>query len=91
MKAWETTMTKVLTAVALSLLTVTSANAMSHRPHWTYSTANDTSHSSTSADDPSSPAAAPEIDPASALSGLTLLAGGLAVIRARRSAKRGRD
>jgi hypothetical protein len=31
------------------------------------------------------PAAAPEIDPASALSGLSLLAGGLAVLRARRS------
>ena len=30
---------------------------------------------------------APEIDPASALSGLTLLAGGLAVIRGRRNKK----
>jgi len=32
-----------------------------------------------------SPAAAPEIDPASAFSALTFLAGGLAVIRGRRS------
>jgi hypothetical protein len=31
-----------------------------------------------------SPVAAPEIDPASALSGLTLLVGGLAVVRGRR-------
>jgi hypothetical protein len=30
------------------------------------------------------PVAAPEIDPASALSGLTLLVGGLAVVRGRR-------
>ena len=33
------------------------------------------------------PAAAPEIDPASALSGLTLLLGGLAVVRGRRLKK----
>lgn len=33
------------------------------------------------------PAAAPEIDPASAFSGLTLLAGGLAVLRGRRAKK----
>lgn len=31
------------------------------------------------------PAAAPEIDPASAIGALTLLAGGLAVVRGRRS------
>lgn len=37
------------------------------------------------------PIAAPEIDPASALSGLTLLAGGLAVIRSRRNARRNND
>jgi len=33
------------------------------------------------------PAKAPEIDPASAMAGLTLLAGGLAVLRGRRSKK----
>lgn len=35
-----------------------------------------------------SPASAPEIDPASAASGLTLLAGGLMVLRGRRSNKK---
>jgi hypothetical protein len=33
------------------------------------------------------PLSAPEIDPASALSGLTLLLGGLAVVRGRRARK----
>jgi hypothetical protein len=33
------------------------------------------------------PAKTPEIDPASAMAGLTLLAGGLAVLRGRRSKK----
>jgi hypothetical protein len=37
---------------------------------------------------PGSPVAAPEIDPASAMSALTLLAGGLVVIRGRRSARK---
>lgn len=35
----------------------------------------------------SSPTATPEIDPASAMAGLTLLAGGLAVLRGRRLKK----
>jgi len=34
---------------------------------------------------PGKPAAAPEIDPASAMAGLTLMAGGLLVLRGRRS------
>jgi hypothetical protein len=34
-----------------------------------------------------SPVAAPEIDPASAMAGLTMLAGGLAVLRGRRRIK----
>jgi len=38
---------------------------------------------------PISPVSAPEIDPASAASGLTLLLGGLVVLRGRRSTKRG--
>jgi len=37
--------------------------------------------------DPSTPTAAPEIDPAGAASALTLLAGGLAVLRGRREKK----
>ena len=36
---------------------------------------------------PSSPVQAPEIDPASAMAGLTMLAGGLAVLRGRRRIK----
>jgi hypothetical protein len=36
---------------------------------------------------PSSPVKAPEIDPASAMAGLTMLAGGLAVLRGRRRIK----
>jgi hypothetical protein len=35
----------------------------------------------------SSPVKAPEIDPASAMAGLTMLAGGLAVLRGRRKIK----
>jgi len=38
---------------------------------------------------PPRPVAAPEIDPASAMAGLTLLAGGLAVLRRRRGRKSG--
>ncbi|MGO9931194.1 MAG: hypothetical protein ACLPV8_05215 [Steroidobacteraceae bacterium] len=37
-------------------------------------------------DQPSSPAQAPEMDPASIVAALTLLGGGLAVLRSRRSA-----
>ena len=36
---------------------------------------------------PSSPVPAPEIDPASAMAGLTMLAGGMAVLRGRRRIK----
>jgi len=38
---------------------------------------------------PPHPVLAPEIDPASAMAGLTLLAGGLAVLRGRRGRKSG--
>jgi len=81
-------MSKVLTLVALSLLATTAANAMSSRPHSSYHAVDhQTGSSGTSKDatDPA-PAAAPEIDPASAISAFTLLAGGLAVIRGRRAA-----
>lgn len=40
---------------------------------------------------PSTPVRAPEIDPSSAMAGLTLLAGGLAVLRGRRSIKASKD
>ena len=78
-------MSKVLTVVALSLLATTAANAMSGRPHSTYQGVD---HEAGKADavSASTPAAAPEIDPASALSAFTLLAGGLAVIRGQRAA-----
>jgi hypothetical protein len=78
-------MSKVLTVVALSLLATTAANAMSSRPHSTYQAVNDHQTNKDSSD-PSSATAAPEIDPGSGLSAITLLAGGLAMIRARRGA-----
>jgi hypothetical protein len=78
-------MSKVLTVMALSLLATTAANAMSGRPHSTYQAVND-HQTNKDASDPASPGvSAPEIDPASGLSAITLLAGGLAVIRGRRA------
>ena len=40
---------------------------------------------------PSDPVRAPEIDPSSAMAGLSLLAGGLAVLRGRRNIKLSKD
>ena len=85
-------MSKVLTVLALSLLATTAANAMSSRPHSSYTVETVNNHQTIkdSSGPAASPTAAPEIDPASALSAFTLLAGGLAVIRGRRAAvKRG--
>lgn len=82
-------MSKVLTIVALSLLASTAAHAMSSRPHSSYHAIDHetgTGQTGTSKDATDPPAAAPEIDPASAISAFTLLAGGLAVIRGRRAA-----
>ncbi len=80
-------MSKVLTVLALSLLATTAANAMSSRPHSTYQAIGVNNHqTSKDASDPAGTTAAPEIDPASAFSAFTLLAGGLAVIRGRRAA-----
>jgi hypothetical protein len=82
-------MSKVLTVVALSLLATTAANAMSSRPHSTYQAASVNNHQTNKvSSDPASPAAAPEIDPGSAISAFTLLAGGLAMIRGRRTASK---
>ncbi len=80
-------MSKVLTVLALSLLASTAANAMSSRPHSTYQGV-DHQTSKDAIVSASTPAAAPEIDPGSAISAFTLLAGGLAVIRGRRAASK---
>jgi hypothetical protein len=69
---------KFAVMLALCLATATVANADIGKRNFGYTRFN---HQS-----PASPASTPEIDPASALSGLTLLLGGLAVIRGRRKA-----
>jgi hypothetical protein len=79
-------MSKVLSVLALSLLATTAANAMSSRHHSSYHAIDHQTGGSKDATDPATPAAAPEIDPASAISAFTLLAGGLTVIRGRRAA-----
>jgi len=71
-------MSKVLYVLVLSLGVATAANAGSSRPHSSYN------HESPAAPS-AAPASAPEIDPASGMSALTLLAGGLAMVRGRRS------
>ncbi len=70
-------MTKLIAVLALSLAGATAAQAMTHPPgSWWI----EHHHNYTG----SGPTAAPEIDPSSAIAGLTLLIGGLAVIRGRR-------
>jgi hypothetical protein len=75
-------MTKVVAVVVLSLCAGTAAYAnnwsLGARAGWAAHP-----HAVASSD----PTAAPEIDPAGAMAGLTLLAGGLAVLRGRRSKK----
>jgi hypothetical protein len=88
-------MSKVLSVLVLSLAATSAANAFEHAPPWAQrAVANHEalvhdrdagSKATTSATDP---AAAPEIDPAGAMSAFTLLAGGLAVLRGRRFRKR---
>jgi hypothetical protein len=68
---------KVLPVLILAIGASGAANASAHLT---------VNHQSVSKD--AAPAAAPEIDPASAASAFTLLVGGLAVIRARRSSKK---
>jgi LPXTG-motif cell wall-anchored protein len=69
-------MRKVVMMLALSLAAATVANAGINKKDFGDTRAN--IHQSTVT------ATAPEIDPAGMLSGLTLLAGGLAVLRGRR-------
>ena len=88
-------MSKVLTVLVLSLAATSAANAFETTPPWAHSAANheagnhDTGSKSTAGTDP--PTAAPEIDPAGAMSAFTLLAGGLAVLRSRRSTQKRKD
>jgi hypothetical protein len=72
-------MSKRLALLIVSLGAVASAQAMALYP--------ENHHSHDSREPAADPAAAPEIDPASAISAFTLLAGGLAIIRGRRGGK----
>jgi hypothetical protein len=90
-------MSKVLSVLVLSLAATGAANAFETTPPWAHGAANhealksnhDAGSQSTAATDP--PAAAPEIDPAGAMSAFTLLAGGLAVLRSRRSIQKRKE
>jgi hypothetical protein len=90
-------MSKVLTVLVLSLAATSAANAFETTPPWAHAAANheglktdhDAGSQSAGATDP--PAAAPEIDPAGAMSAFTLLAGGLAVLRSRRSGQKRKE
>lgn len=73
--------TKVIGILALSLGCGSVAFASGWAPRAQYG--NEVAHNLSG----TSSMSAPEIDPAGALSGLTLLAGGLAVVRGRRSKK----
>ena len=73
-------MSKKLAVVILAFGAVATAQAGSRLSHFLES-------SPPSHDSSGGPAAAPEIDPASAMSAFTLLAGGLVMIRGRRTGK----
>jgi len=72
---------KLLGAVLLALLGATAANAGSGGPGFFWPPPPPPPFHRF----PGSPVAAPEIDPAAAIGALTLLAGGLAIVRGRRS------
>jgi len=74
-------MSKLVAVIVLSLCAGTAAyaNTWSHEARWGFAARPHLATSDTMS--------APEIDPASAMAGLTLLAGGLAVLRGRRSKK----
>jgi hypothetical protein len=72
-------MLKVLPVLILAVGATSAANAFELKA---------VNHQSVSRDATTAVATAPEIDPASAVSAFTLLAGGLAVIRGRRSSKK---
>jgi len=78
-------MSKLIAVLVLSIAGATAAQAMTHPPGSWWS-AHDLGHKHhyDHRDNSSRPTAAPEIDPSSAIAGLTLLLGGLAVIRGRR-------
>ena len=88
-------MSRVLCVLVLSLAATSAANAFETTPPWAHAAANhealksDPGSKSTAGTD--TPAAAPEIDPAGAMSAFTLLAGGLAVLRSRRSAQKRKE
>jgi hypothetical protein len=71
-------MSKLIAMVALSMFAGSAAYAAGH---WS------ASQHYWAAGNKSTSVSAPEIDPATSLSGLTLLAGGLAVLRGRRNRK----
>jgi hypothetical protein len=72
-------MSKKLALLILSLGAVASAQAMALYP--------ENHHAHDTKSPAETPAVAPEIDPASAMSAFTLLAGGLVMIRGRRARK----
>lgn len=78
-------MSKKLALLILSFGAVTGAQAMSLVPGNHHDHDRDPPAAGPSGS--SNPAAAPEIDPASAMSAFTLLAGGLVLIRGRRASK----
>jgi hypothetical protein len=89
-------MSKVLSVLVLSLAATSAANAFERTPPWAqHQAANHQTNRDApraNATDPADPPAeAPEIDPASAMSALTLLAGALAVVRGRRSSRRRKE
>jgi hypothetical protein len=69
------TVLKVIVGIIVSLSMSGAVLALNWGPPWSH----DPGHQG------GGPVAAPEIDPASAMSALTLLAGGLAVVRGRKS------
>jgi hypothetical protein len=79
-EARRSTMSKFLGILILSLGVASAANAFGMRPTSTHS--HDTVVTSQT-----TPTAAPEIDPASAIGAFTLLSGGLVVLRGRRARK----
>ncbi|HEX3836955.1 MAG TPA: hypothetical protein VHW25_08355 [Steroidobacteraceae bacterium] len=83
-------MSKVLSVLLLSLAATSAANAFSTRHAGNHEALNrdsGTKVTTAAATGSTDVAAAPEIDPAGAMSAFTLLAGGLVVLRGRRPAR----
>lgn len=79
-------MSKVVAIVVLSLCAGTAAYAKSWHAQSHIGWASE-AHEASEASGTGGAVAAPEIDPSGAMAGLSLLAGGLAVLRGRRSKK----